>query len=126
MRQRGKFGEEPRIEPPVQERPKQTLEQWAVDLCSCKECRDGFVSMEVKGYSTLFACPVCDRSKRDLYPYTCIPSAKKWEGKYTTYTEVEMFERKQNRRDVIDSLRRGAAKEPELAVDGFGGTIDAF
>jgi hypothetical protein len=73
--------------------------------------------MEVKGYSTLFACPLCDRSKRDLHPYQSIPSAKKWGGKYSTYTDLEMFERKQNRRDVVDSLRRGAAKEPELQTE---------
>jgi len=93
------------------------MEAWIIDLCTCRECRDGFVSMEVKGYSTLFACPVCDRSKRDLHPYQSIPSARKWEGKYTKYTEVEMFERKQNRKDVVDSLRRGAAKMPDIQIE---------
>jgi hypothetical protein len=100
------------------ERPKQSLEQWTVDLCVCRECRDGFVSMEVKGYSTLFACPLCDRQNRDLYPYQAIPSAKKWEGKYSTYTDAEMALRKANRRDVVDSLRKGAARQPELQVEG--------
>jgi len=74
----------------------------------------GSCRWRLKGYYHLFACPVCDRSRRDLYPYTSYRRAKKWEGKYTTYTEVEMFERKQNRRDVIDSLRRGALKNLNL------------
>ena len=103
------------------ERPKQSLEMWIVDLCECKECRDGFVSKEVNGYSTLFACPLCDRSKRDLHPYQSIPSAKKWPGSYTKYTELEMFERKKNRREMVDSLRKGAAKMPELDTESVGG-----
>jgi hypothetical protein len=104
----------------VEPRPRQSLESWAVDLCECRECRDGFVSMEVKGYETLYACPLCDRSKRDLHPYQSIPSARKWEGKYSTYTDAEMALRKANRREVADSLRRGAARQPELQTDMVG------
>ena len=73
--------------------------------------------MEIKGYSTLFACPACDRSKRDLHPYQAIPSAKKWEGKVELYTESEMYQRKQDRLSAIENLRRGAAKMPELNID---------
>lgn len=102
------------------ERPRQSLEAWVIDLCVCRECRDGFVSMEVRGYETLFACPVCDRSKRDLHPYQSIPSAKKWQGKYSTYGDAEMSLRRANRRDVVDSLRRGAARQPTLDTDMVG------
>lgn len=102
------------------ERPRQSLEAWVIDLCSARECRDGFVSFEVKGYDTLFACPACDRYRRELYPFTAIPTAKKWMGSYLTYTETEMFARKQNRRDVVDSLRKGAARQPELHTDMVG------
>jgi hypothetical protein len=94
-------------------RPKQSLESWAIDLCECSECRDGFVSKEMKGYSVLFACPMCDRSRRDMAGYTAIPSAKKWEGHVDKYTEVEMYERKKNRREVVDAIKRGAARMPE-------------
>jgi hypothetical protein len=112
---------QPPAQPVREGRPSQSLEAWVIDLCECRECIDGFVSFEVRGYDTLFACPVCDRSKRDLYPYDCIPTAKKWPGSYTKYTEVEMFARKQNRRYVVDSLRRGAARVPELQTEGVGG-----
>ena len=121
MRQRGKFGEEAKVEAPAQAVPKQSLEAWVIDLCRCRECRDGFVSFEVSGYETLFACPVCDRHRRDLHPYQAIPSAKKWMGSYTTYSEIEMAGRKKNRREVADSLRKGAAREPKLDTDGIGG-----
>jgi hypothetical protein len=103
------------------ERPRQSLEAWVIDLCACRECRDGFVSMEMKGYDTLYACPLCDRSKRDLHPYQSIPSARKWVGKYSTYTDAEMALRKANRRDVVDSLRKGAARQPELQTADIGG-----
>lgn len=112
--------------PAPMERPRQSLEQWAVDLCVVGpdpkstepyrgECIDGMVWREIKGYSTLFACPVCDRAKEK------IPSLKKWMGSYYTYSETEMFARKQNRRDVVDSLRKGAARQPELATESVGG-----
>jgi hypothetical protein len=92
-----------------------------VDLCKCKECRDGFVSFEVNGYSTLFACPICDRYKRDLYPYQAIPSAKKWMGSYMVYNEIEMAARRKERREVVDKLRKGKARQPGLDTDGIGG-----
>ena len=100
---------------------RQTLDEWVDDICKCKECRDGFVSFEVKGYETLFACPVCNRSERDLYPYQSIPSAKKWMGSYTVYTETQMFERKQERKEVADRMRNRAGRMPELNVDEIGG-----
>ena len=102
------------------ERPKQSLEAWVIDLCTVRDCIDGLVSKEVKGYSTLFACPLCDRAQRDLAPYQSIPSAKKWMGKYETFTELEMFERKQNRREVVDGLRTNSAKAPDLDTDMVG------
>jgi len=105
----------------IDPRPRQSLEAWVIDLCKCKECRDGFVSFEVKGYETLFACPVCDRYKRDLYPYQAIPSAKRWMGSYTTYSEVEMEHRKANRREVVDSLKKDAAKIPNFDTGDIGG-----
>lgn len=107
------------------ERPRQSLEAWVIDLCECRECRDGFVSFEVKGYETLYACPVCDRSKRDLHPYQSIPSARKWQGKYSTYSDAEMALRKANRRDVVDSLRKGAARIPQ-EVDGWASQTNPF
>jgi hypothetical protein len=70
---------------------------------------------EIKGYSVVFACPVCERAKE------AIPSLKKWMGNYHTYSETEMFARKQNRREVADSLRRGAARQPELQTNEIGG-----
>jgi hypothetical protein len=77
--------------------------------------------MEIKGYSTLFACPACERSKRELHPFQAIPSAKKWEGKVELYTEAEMYQRKQERLEVIDRMRRGAARMPELETEEIGG-----
>jgi hypothetical protein len=108
--------EQPKVEP----RPRQSLEAWVIDLCTCRECIDGFVSFEMRGYQTLYACPVCDRSKRDLHPYQSIPTARKWQGKYGTFTDAEMSLRKANRREVVDSLRRGAARQPELDVEPIG------
>jgi hypothetical protein len=99
---------------------RQTLGEWVEDLCKCKECRDGFVSFEVNGYETLFACPACDRYRRDLYPYQAIPTAKKWMGSYTVYTETEMFARKQNRQEVADGLRKGAAKVQNFDTSDIG------
>jgi hypothetical protein len=99
---------------------RQTLWEWVEDLCKCKECRDGFVSFEVNGYETLFACPACDRYRRDLYPYQAIPTAKKWMGSYTVYTETEMFARKQNRQEVADGLRKGAAKVQNFDTSDIG------
>jgi hypothetical protein len=101
---------------PKIERPRQSLEMWAIDLCEVVSCRDGFVSMEIKGYSVLFACPLCDRSRRDMAGYTAIPSAKKWEGHVDKYTEVEMYDRKKNRREVVDMIKRGTARMPEDVV----------
>ncbi len=104
----------------VEPRRRQTLDEWIVDLCTCRECRDGFVSFDVKGYETLFACPVCDRSKRDLHPYQSIPSAKKWMGSFTKYSEHEMAQRKLNRVEVMESLRKGAGRMPDLGMVGDG------
>ena len=121
MRQRGKFGEEPQVEVKVDPVRKQTLTEWITDLCRVKECRDGFVSKEVKGYDTLFACPACDRYKRDLYPFQSIPTAKKWKGTVELYTEAEMRERMRDRQERVEQLRARAARAPELNIDSVGG-----
>ena len=110
MRKRGKFGEEPEEELKPEPIKKQTLDEWIVDLCVVRDCIDGFVSKEVKGYETLFACPVCDRYKRDLWPYQAIPSAKRWGGPYQKYSDTEMFHRKQEREEVVVKMRRGAGR----------------
>lgn len=103
------------------ERPRQTMDAWINDLCVCKECRDGFVSFVTNGYETLYACPVCDRSKRDLHPYQSIPSAKKWMGSFTKYSEHEMAQRRMNRVEVVESLRKGAARVPTFDTEEVGG-----
>jgi len=89
---------------------KQTLTEWITDLCRVKECRDGFVSKEVQGYETLFACPGCDRFKRDLHPFQAIPTAKKWAGTVEIYTEAEMAARRTERRERVEQLRSRAAR----------------
>ena len=89
---------------------RQTLTEWITDICKVKECRDGFVSKEVKGYETLFACPYCDRNKRDLYPYQAIPTAKKWKGSVDYYTDSEMKDRSKEREQRAEELRNRAAR----------------
>ncbi len=68
---------------------------------------DGFVSIEINGYSTLFGCPQCDRAYLDRPGYTAIPTIKRWRGSMDRYTDVEMFHRQEDRRDVIEALRKG-------------------
>jgi hypothetical protein len=95
--------------------PRQTLAEWITDICKVRECRDGFVSKEIQGYSTLFACPACDRYKRDLYPYQAIPTAKKWTGTVELYTETEMENRRKERRLRAEQLRSRAARTIDWA-----------
>ena len=102
------------------EKSKQSVEEWILDICTVKECRDGFLSKEIKGYSVLFACPVCDRHGRELHPYPCIPSAKHWQGPLERYSSVEMESRLENRRYVAERLRRGVGRMPSLAVEEIG------
>ncbi len=98
---------EPATTAPTKQRPRQTLEEWAVDLCRVKACMDGFVSIEINGYSTLFGCPQCDRAYLDRPGHTAIPTIKRWKGSMDRYTDVEMFHRQGDRRDVIEALRKG-------------------
>ncbi len=100
----------------MKQAPRQTLEEWAVDLCRVKACRDGFVSIEISGYSRLFACPQCDRAKIDRPGYTSIPSAARWKGRMELYDDEEMERRRVDRKDVIARLRAGkrGASSPEM------------
>ncbi len=104
------------------DRPRQTLEQWSVDVCKVKDCFDGFLSREVDGYDTLFACPMCDRHGRELAGYQSIPTAKHWMGSVVTYTPQEMIAIVNRRQEVAQSLKRGAARipniQPEMVGDG--------
>lgn len=102
------------------EKRKQSLEEWILDICVVRDCRDGFVSKEVKGYSVLFACPACDRHEREIHPYPCIPSAKHWQGPYEKYTDEEMEARIADRRHTAERLRRGAGRMPSLNVEEVG------
>ena len=89
---------------------KQTLTEWITDLCRVKECRDRFMSKEIQGYSTLFACPGCDRYKRDLHPFQAIPTAKKWAGTVELYTEAEMDARRKERQERVEQLRARSSR----------------
>ena len=97
--------------------PRQTLEEWAVDLCRVKACRDGFVSIEIQGYYRLFACPQCDRAYTDRPGHTSIPSIARWKGHLVTYDDDEMERRRVDRRGVIEALRAGrrASRIPEAS-----------
>jgi hypothetical protein len=116
-----------RVEPQAEKKAdpirRQTLTEWITDICKVKECRDGFVSKEIKGYETLFACPACDRYKRDLYPYQAIPTAKKWKGTVALYTEAEMDAREKERGERVEQIRARSARtyDWEQAVEGIGG-----
>ena len=99
------------------ERPKQSLDAWALDVCKVKDCYDGFLSREVDGYSTLFACPVCDRHGRDVPGYQSIPSAKHWMGKVDMYTPQQMLEMVNRRQAHVETMRRGAAKMPDIQIE---------
>jgi hypothetical protein len=101
----------------VKQRPRQTLDEWAVDLCWVKACRDGFVSVELQGYSTLFGCPQCDRAYEDRPGYTSCPSIKRWKGRLELYTDDEMAARQEDRKFVISRLRSGrrGPKIPEAS-----------
>ena len=101
--------------------PRQSLLEWVTDICKCRECRDGFVSFEVNGYDTLFACPVCDRYKRELRGFQAIPSAKKWMGSYTTYSDADMEKMIEDRRVVAESIRRGSSRAPVIPTGNIGG-----
>jgi hypothetical protein len=89
----------------------QTLQEWVTDICRVKDCYDGFVSREIKGYSVLFACPLCDRHQTNVFPITAIPLAKRWQGKYDTYATNEMDDRLRERQGVVDSIRDRAARK---------------
>ena len=102
------------------ERPKQTLEQWAVDVCKVRDCYDGFVSREIDGYSTLFACPVCERWKTDMSHRTIIPSAKRWMGKVDLYTPQQMLEIVNRRQAHVQTMRRGTARMPDVQIEMIG------
>lgn len=106
---------------PAPEIPRQSLLEWVTDICKCRECRDGFVSFEVKGYETLFACPVCDRYRRELKGFQAIPTAKKWMGSYSTYTEAEMEKMIEDRRVVAESIKRGSARALHIQTTEIGG-----
>ena len=99
------------------ERPKQTLEQWAVDVCKVKDCYDGFLSREVQGYSTVFACPVCDRHGRDVPGYQSVPSAKHWMGSVEMYTPQEMLAIVNRRQEVARTLKQGAGRMPDVQIE---------
>jgi len=93
-------------------RPKVKIgKAWAEDLCTVKDCYDGFVSREIKGYSVLFGCPVCDRFKTNTFPNTAIPTLKRWMGRYGTYTDEEMARRKEDRLSVVESIREQARRK---------------
>lgn len=100
-----------------------TLQGWVTDICRVKDCYDGFVSREIQGYSTMFACPLCDRHKTNVFPATAIPTAKRWMGKYDTYTEEEMRVRRANRQDVVDAIKGRAARTVDWSkmTDTVGG-----
>jgi hypothetical protein len=127
MRQRGKFGEEAKAEAPTKEKLKhQTLQEWVTDICRVKDCYDGFVSREIKGYSVLFACPLCDRHQTNVFPNTAIPTAKRWQGKYEAYTADEMDARLKERQDVVDGIRDRAVRKVnwEETVEKVGAMDD--
>lgn len=102
---------------PVEHQPSsykprhQTLQEWVTDICRVKDCHDGFVSREVKGYETLFACPLCDHHQTNVFPVTAIPSAKRWQGKHDTYTDDEMNARRRERQEVVDTIKDRAARK---------------
>lgn len=102
--------ESPTVEQKSEPVKRQTLTEWITDLCRVKECRDGFVSKEIQGYSTLFACPGCDRYKRDLHPFQAIPTAKKWMGPVEYYTDDEMDTRRKERQERVEQLRARSAR----------------
>jgi hypothetical protein len=75
------------------------------------------VSIEIQGYSTLFACPQCDRAYVNRPGYTSIPSIVRWKGNLELYDDDEMERRREDRRDVIAALRAGrrASRIPEAS-----------
>ena len=88
-----------------------SLQLWVNDLCRVKDCFDGFVSRDIKGFSVLFACPECERYKTNTFPITAIPTAKRWQGKYDSYTTGEMEGRRRERQGVVDAMRDQAARK---------------
>jgi hypothetical protein len=77
----------------------------AMDLCSVKDCYDGFVSREINGYSTLFGCPVCTRYDRMIAGKTAVPTIKRWMGKYEEYTGDEMEKIRKERVEMVMQRR---------------------
>lgn len=96
----------------------QTLQEWVTDICRVIDCYDGFVSREIKGYTTLFACPLCDRHQTNVFPMTAIPSAKRWQGRYKTYTNDEMDAQRRQRQDVVDAIRNREARKIDWNAAG--------
>ena len=93
-------------------KPKhQTLQEWVTDICQVRDCYDGFVSREIKGYEVLFACPLCDRHQTNVFPITAIPTAKRWQGRYEIYSENEMDARRRQRQEVVDAIKDRAARK---------------
>lgn len=88
-----------------------TLQSWVSDICRVRDCYDGFISREVNGFDTLFACPLCERHKTNVFPLTAIPTAKRWMGKYETYSDDEMKNRRKQRQEVVDAIRSSASRD---------------
>ena len=74
--------------------------RWLTDDCAVKECIDGLIIYEDRGYSTVARCGRCDRS--DTAMAWGIPGLPRYTGSVTLRTEHEMTLRGQERREIVE------------------------
>lgn len=106
---------DPPIETKPNSQPKSPVnwrpEHWINDDCSVKECSDGYIRYEYRGYETVARCPRCDRTKdQHGMVATGIPI---YTGLVTFRNQQEMDERRTFRVELIENhaYRRGRARE---------------
>jgi hypothetical protein len=89
---------------------------WITDICQNVACRDGYMSAEIKGYTTAFNCPICNQWEIETEPghVICASSGRSscprlaiYKGPITLYSDDEMKDMIAFRRDVYFASRRG-------------------
>ena len=74
--------------------------RYIADDCAVKECVDGLIVYEDRGYSKVARCGRCDRSDTAM-PFG-IPSLPRYTGSVSLRTEHEMALREQERKEIVE------------------------
>lgn len=95
--------------------------RWLREDCAVKECIDGLIIYEDRGYSKVARCGRCDRS--DTSMAFGIPSLARYTGSVTLRTEHEMALREQERKEIVEEgylkrLERGRQSLEKAKEEG--------